>query len=390
MKKTKIISIEATVLSEEKATGVGRAVKGYIASLLKKAPDNQYHIFMVHPTERFSLTQNNLEIHYFSDILPGFFQKTKYYKFLYRIKFLYVWFIIPILAAKIRSHFFIGTHGLLFPMFLKNKIKSFYIIYDFVYILFPGTMTKKNQMLIRHLIKRNIKKADEIITISESVTSELKQYIDNTKVCHTIYPGYDDSLFFPVKLESRLSEDTQKKYNITRPYILSVATIEPRKNLEKVCTAFERFNTDHKYQLVLVGKIGWNTSSFLQSIKISKYPDDVIITGFVDDIDLSPLYSNAELFIFISLYEGFGLPVLEAMACGCPVLISDIPPLIEIASNSAITVNPYDIDQITESLYKITMGKKTADTIKKKSLKRVEKFTWDKSGEKLKKIITGD
>ncbi len=390
MNKTKIISIEASVLSEEKSTGVGRAVKGYITSLLECDSGNIYHIFLISPSSNFSPDNGNVVIHYFSDMLPRYFRTKKILNILYNIKFLYVWFIIPIIAKRIKSEVFIGTHGLLFPLYLNKAIKAFYIVYDFVYIFYPETMSKKNQFLVKHVARRNIRRADEIITISDSVSSELKKFIDKDKVCHTVHLGFDQSTFFPIKNDAPEVRKTLQKYNISRPYILSVATIEPRKNLEMVCRAFEKFNTKHKYQLVIVGKIGWNTSPILDIINNSAIADDIIITGFVDDSDLSPLYSGADLFIFISLYEGFGLPVLEAMACGCPVLISDIPPLFEITNNNSIIVDPRNVDEVSSSLKMITETQEIIKDLKRKSLERSKQFTWSIAGEKLKKFVMPD
>ncbi len=157
-----------------------------------------------------------------------------------------------------------------------------------------------------------------------------------------------------------------------------------------VCRAFEKLNTNHEYQLVIVGKIGWNTSNILNLINNSSVADDIIITGFVDDSDLSPLYSGAELFIFISLYEGFGLPILEAMACGCPVLISDINPLKEITDTCGIVVNPQNLDSIVLSLRKILTDKKMRSILKDKALDRSKIFTWENAGKELNRIIILD
>jgi len=390
MDKTKTISIEAAVLSEEKSTGVGRAVKGYITSLVGSDIVNSYHIFLISPNPDLLLDNSSTVIHYFSNLLPAFLRKKKYFNILYKIKFIYIWLIIPILIKKIKTDVFIGTHGLLFPLFISKGIKTFYIVYDFVYILYPETMSKKNQFLVKYLARRNIRKADEIITISESVASELKHYIDKNKTCHPVHLGFDQSIFYPLKKDSPEVKSTLEKFNITKPYILSVATIEPRKNLEMVCRAFEQFNTENKYQLVLAGKIGWQTSSILDLINNSSVAGDIIITGFVDDSDLSPLFSGAELFIFIALYEGFGLPVLEAMACGCPVLISDIPPLKEISNDTAIEVEPKNLGEIVSTLKSIMKDKKLKNDLKKKSLERSKQFTWSRAGDLLKRIIIQD
>lgn len=390
MKKNKTISIEAVVLSDEKPTGVSRAVKGYVTSLTESDRENIYHVFLVSPAGSLSLNGTNVVMHYFSDLLPSWLRTKRCLNFLYKVKFIYIWFIIPFILKKIRSDVFIGTHGLLFPQYISKSIKTFYIVYDFVWKFYPETMSRKNKFLMEYISRRNICMADEIITISDSVSSELKEYIDRDKICHTVHLGFDQTVFFPVKNNVQTIKRTLEKFNITRPYILSVATIEPRKNLEAVCRTFEQFNTEHKYQLVIAGKIGWKTSPILDIIRNSSAADDIIITGFVDDRDLSPLFSAADLFIFLSLYEGFGLPVLEAMACGCPVLTSNIAPLFEITGTSAVIVNPANPDDVVSSLKKITGDPAFRNKMSKKSLDRSKEFTWDRSGQVLKKIILKD
>ena len=199
MKKTKIISIEAVVLSDDKPTGVGRAVKGYIKSLIESDHENLYHIFMVAPSDNLSINKSNIVLHYFSDILPDRLQKKRYINILYKIKFIYIWFIIPFISKKIRSDIFIGTHGLLFPLYISRGIKTLYIVYDFVGILYPETMSRKNRILVKCITKRNIRSSAEIITISDSVSSELKLLIDQNKICHTVHLGFDQSVFYPLK-----------------------------------------------------------------------------------------------------------------------------------------------------------------------------------------------
>lgn len=171
-------------------------------------------------------------------------------------------------------------------------------------------------------------------------------------------------------------------------YILAVCTLEPRKNLVRLVRAYALLpNTlRQKYSLVLVGKSGWNNQELNQTIRDLNLTDKVKMTGFVQDQDLPYFYNGAAVFAYPSLYEGFGLPPLEAMSCGAPVLTSKVSSLTEVVEDAALTVDPYNEEEIARHLKSILTSSKIAQSLREKGLAQAKKFSWDKAAKETIKV----
>jgi len=178
-----------------------------------------------------------------------------------------------------------------------------------------------------------------------------------------------DSLFKPVS-----SNLAKTKYQLTDPYILSVGTLEPRKNLNRLIEAFTLLNQKN-LKLAIVGKFGWGEKT--------KPVAGVKLLGFVPDTDLAGLYSSAKAFVYPSLYEGFGLPVLEALSCGCPVVTSDVSSLPEVAGKAAVYVNPKSVENIGKG---IKEAFKQAGSLRLAGLTQAKKFSWEKTARETLKV----
>lgn len=217
------------------------------------------------------------------------------------------------------------------------------------------------------------RKAIKIITVSEFSKSEIVKYLN-------IEPSKIEVVYNGVSNDLRTSENYSNKPLIKGKYILAVSSIDPRKNLQRLIDAFCNLKTDHK--LVLVGK------SFKHfNIKLSVKSDDVIFTGFVSDEDLKSLYKNCDFFIYPSLYEGFGIPPLEAMKNKCAVIVSKIPSLLEVCGDSALYVDPYDVKSIEDGMLKIIYDSDLKEALKVKGVKRVDLFNWNDSANKISNLI---
>jgi glycosyltransferase involved in cell wall biosynthesis len=184
-------------------------------------------------------------------------------------------------------------------------------------------------------------------------------------------------------------EGIKRKYGISKKYILFVGTIEPRKNLLRLLSAFEKLKNKFKeYQLVIVGQIGWMTEKFFEKLK--NLPEnvkrDIILTGYIPREDMVFLYNGCELFIYPSLYEGFGIPVLEAMSCGVPVITSNVSSLPEVGGDACVYVNPYDEEDILYKMEKVLSSEELKNEMSKKGLERAKLFSWEKTAEKTLKV----
>lgn len=241
----------------------------------------------------------------------------------------------------------------------------------------PFIQKKYADLMIRQSLK-----SDKIITVSNFTKNEiLRNYrVDEEKIV-VIHNGIDVSIF-NAELDLT-STETLDQFGITKKYLLAVGNVKPHKNLTTLLKAFEALiESGADLQLLLVGKQhGFLNSEDLSVVlKTLKHADRIIFTGFVSDYCLSVLYKNASVFVFPSLYEGFGLPPLEAQACGVPVVVSDIEPLREVCVDSAIYFQPLDWVELNDKLtWILQVDSNKKEEIVKVGLENVQKYSWSRS-----------
>jgi glycosyltransferase involved in cell wall biosynthesis len=177
------------------------------------------------------------------------------------------------------------------------------------------------------------------------------------------------------------------KHAFTRPYILYVGSIEARKNLDCLLEAYARFRMQApEYKLVVVGARKWKTSAIFATMQRLQLMPHVHFTGFVEDEDLPALYSGASMFVFPSLYEGFGFPVLEAMACGTPVITSCVSSLPEVAGDAALLIDPRNAEEITRSMLCLLQDQALAASLREKGLRQAQRFSWQQTAQQTLKV----
>jgi glycosyltransferase involved in cell wall biosynthesis len=181
-------------------------------------------------------------------------------------------------------------------------------------------------------------------------------------------------------------EDLDKKFGIAKPYILFVGTIQPRKNIAKLIEAVSLLK-EKQVQLVVVGKKGWLWEEILAAPEKFKIADRVKFLDFVTNEDLPILYKNALCFVLPSLYEGFGLPVLEAMKFGCPTVISNVSSLPEVGGDASLYFDPQSVDDIAEKLDKVISDEKLRAEMTEKGYNQVKKFSWEKTAKQTLDVL---
>ena len=230
-------------------------------------------------------------------------------------------------------------------------------------------------------------KVDKIIAVSESIKNDIEKIFKVGSKTEIIHSGLDKRFFENICAgEDRVLG----KFGITKKYILFLGTIEPSKNITRLLHAFAKFKKriikeksgiggkkKFGYQLVLAGKRGWLAKEYIQIIKDLGLKRDVVFTGYIIGDELCPLFRKSEFFILPSLYEGFGMTVLEAFATETPAIISQIDSLKEIAGEAAYYVNPLDVDKIAEAIMRFSKDEDLRNEYKKKGLEQVRKFDWD-------------
>lgn len=269
-----------------------------------------------------------------------------------------------------------------------SEAKKVTTVHDLAPIIYP----QYHQPLIANF-ERNLKwvrqECDGIITVSHATKIDLIkqpgwQKAELQNKVHVVHNAANKR--FQLIEDKDKKRKVKQKYGIVGSYILAVGTREPRKNLTRVIKAFNKLNSE-KLKLVLVGKYGWGDDVTLNNKQIAM--DNVIVTGFVDDKDLPVLYSGAKMFCYPSLYEGFGLPVLEAMQCGCPVITSNVSSLPEVAGEAGIQVDPFKIDEISGAMEKLIENDAVRGRMRKEGLTQAKRFSWHQTARDTLKIYRG-
>lgn len=311
---------------DNQSAGVHHYTKNLVEELLRIDQKNTYSLIHERPNDFFNNTN-----HY---IVPkkNFPGAGTYRKF----------FAIPGLIRKLKPDIVLEPCHI-GPFSLPKNIKRAVTIHDLTPVLFPQFHIKRSTIVHKLLLKQVLKNADLIITASENNKKDILKY-SHTKAPIAVIP-------LGLKATDTNENTNQKTYSLATsaaPYILYLGTIEPRKNLKILIDAFLDLKKDQQipHKLILAGEIGWKTEKIIQN---TQHPE-IILTGYVNESEKQQLYQNASVFVYPSLYEGFGLPPMEAMSYGLPVICSTGGALKEIYKNQAALFDPNDKEQLKKLL----------------------------------------
>ncbi len=253
-------------------------------------------------------------------------------------------------------------------------------IHDLIPFTTPETQQLFHRIYQQKYMKYAARKSKLIVTVSNNSRNDITRILGvNPKRIRVIPLAVSEE--FKVLQNEELKRRIRALYRLPEKFILNVGSIQPGKNIGRLLEAFMRLKRESKFshKLVIVGRKAWLTHEVLNAPNGSQLKDDVIFTGPVPQEHLPVLYNLAELFVYPSIYEGFGLPPLEAMACGIPVITSNCSSLPEVVGESAILVNPYSVDSITDAMIKVLSNPVLMSDLKKRGLKRLNKFSWEKT-----------
>ena len=254
---------------------------------------------------------------------------------------------------------------------IPSSAKKITTVHDLVVYKFPQTSDPNIVETQKIRLKHVKNECNLTIADSNSTKNDLLEVLDfDPNKIRVVYPGINKGF---KKINDHLIFNILRKYNITQPYILSVGSNDPRKNIKKIVSAVKKF--EKRTALVIVSSSGWG----------EKFTEDqgIKILHNIKTQDLPAIYSAAEMFIYPSLYEGFGLPVIEAMKCGCPVISSERGSLKEITDNSALLVNPESEMEIFQAIVKIFKNNKYKKDLIKSGYLNAERFSWEDSAKKI-------
>lgn len=289
-------------------------------------------------------------------------------------------------CKKENVELFFAPSSYIVPSLLDENIKSIATVHDLVAFLFPDRHNKKATILEKFFLKRAVKKAHQIIAISQNTKKDLLDRFPAISEKITVIPCAASDEFRPIPKDQL--RDFAKKTSLPEHFFLSVGTLEPRKNYPRL---IEAFHTVHKffpdYHLIIVGKEGWDFDEIYKTIRQYNLSQNVHLLGYLSNSSLVKLYNLAKALVFPSLYEGFGLPPLEAMQSGCPVITSKISSLPEVVGDSALLVDPHDVHAISGAMMEIIKNPQLSEALKVKVLVQAQKFSMESSAKKLLEII---
>ncbi|MCD6291779.1 MAG: glycosyltransferase family 4 protein [Anaerolineae bacterium] len=264
-------------------------------------------------------------------------------------------------------------------------------VHDLGYHHYPDTHPWRQRIYLEWSTRWNARVATYVLADSQATRDDLISVygVDPRRIV-VVYPGRDESLR---RVEDpRTLASVRERYGIGPRYILYVGTLQPRKNLARLMTAFARLVARDRdrfadLQLVLAGKPGWLSAPILAEPKRLGIEERVRFSGYIADADLAALISGAQVYAYPSLYEGFGFPVLEAQACGVPVLTSSVSSLPEVAGDAALLVDPTDVRAIEDGLYRLLTDQKTREALVAKGYVNVQRFSWDRAARKVLDVL---
>jgi len=360
------IAINCWVLRQKKLDGIGFFTVNTISRIIRNNPDVKFVI----------LCDKNYKENYFDfenvihkRVFPPYRHPLLY--------FIFLEFVVPFVLRKLKPDVFVSAEGFLS---LSSNCKQLPVIYDLNFEHFPENLALKNRIYFKFFFKRFAKKAKRIATISEYSKKDIIDFygiaennIDNVS-CGI------NSDFKSLNHEER--NQAKDKFSEGKPYFFFIGSVHPRKNVNRLLQAFIKFKekTDSDFNLVIGGSMMWNNSDIIKTYESSKYKNNIKFVGRLSNEDLKLALGGAYALAFVPVFEGFGLPIVEAFEANVPVLTSNVTSLPEVAGDAAIYANPFKVDEITDGLIQLYKNENglIEDLISKGRIQK-NKFSWEKT-----------
>lgn len=383
MSKVPHIKVDAFPMVDTHYSGVGHYTTGIVMGLDELAAEGKLTYSLIVPRNSTGRL-GKYQLHHCRSVIENLFPNRIIRGFMK-----YHW--------KVPMDLLLGRGVYYFPSFLAWPFwwsKSSVVVHDVTYLAVPECVDKGNREYLEQTVPFSLKNAQNIICVSEFSKSEITQYYgyDESKI-YVAHPSIDRRHFY--KRSAEEVHSVKAKYDIfSERYILSVGNVEPRKNYGKLVDAYVSLPRDitDKYPLVIVGAGGWNNEEVLEKIQKAKEDGYRIINPkrFVLDEDMPALYSGAQFFVFTPIYEGFGMPPLEAMACGTPVLASNNSSVPEAAGKGATYVDPFSVNAIKRGLQDMVKAtEEDREQFRARMEAHLESLNWRKSAEITAAALTG-
>ncbi|MCS6824096.1 MAG: glycosyltransferase family 4 protein [Cytophagaceae bacterium] len=363
------IAVNTRLLLEDRLEGIGRFTYECLKRITTHHPENEFYFLFDRPySSKFIFSKNITPIVLF----PQARHPLLYY--------LYFEYSVPRILKKIKADCFLSTDGY---MSLSTQVKTLNVIHDINFEHRPKDLPLFHRLYYRHFFPKFAKQASRIATVSEYSKKDIcnTYQIPEDKV-DVVYNGCNEG-FRPIS-QDEISK-TRYKYSSGRPYFLFVGSLHKRKNIPNMLKAFDRFKNTFPsdIKLLLAGQPMWDDSDYRDVYLNMKHKNEVVLLGRVRDSELKKIVASALALTYIPFFEGFGIPILEAMYCDVPVLTSNVTSLPEVAGDAALLVSPDSVEQISDAMLTIAQNVELRQDLIAKARIRRSLFSWDVTADKL-------
>jgi glycosyltransferase involved in cell wall biosynthesis len=364
------IAIDYTPAFHQRA-GIGRLVRDLVSALFVADPITPYRLFVAgSPTPSIDVPDNFQWKS--TPISPEWLAR--------------IWhrahFPIPVELFTGKVDLYHATDFTLPPV--AKRTKTIVTVHDLSFVRVPDAAPAKLRNYLNSVVPRSVKRADMVIADSVATRDDLIDlYKINPEKIEVLYSGVEKR-YQPMRNKDNLKFVLEKYKIPSVPYLLTVGTVQPRKNYARIVEALNILHIKgFDLHLVIAGQPGWLQDDLYETVRRLNLDQHVHITGFVDEADLPILYSHAQCVPYPSLYEGFGFPILESMACGVPVVTSNVSSLPEVAGGAAVLVDPYDVESLASAIQKILQDSDFRSMLVKRGFEQIKNFTWEQTATSL-------
>ncbi len=374
-KEPKHVAVNTRLLLKGGLEGIGRFSDEILKRLVRNHPETQFSFFFDRDFDEKFVYGPNVKAY---KLIPPA-----------RHAYLFILFFEYAIARKLKQlkpDVFFSPDGYLS---LRAKTPQVPVFHDLAFEHFPEDVKKLEAWHYKKYFPQYAKKAKSIITVSEYTKQDVIGHydVDPNKIS-IVYNACNESFRPSSEAEKK---EIRERYTGGERYFFSVGAIQPRKNLNRLILAFDQFKekSQSPMKLLLVGRKAWNFDEVIHSYTTAKYKDDIVFTGYVSDEELVQIYGGSAGLCYVPYFEGFGIPIIEAMNCDVPVITANVSSMPEVAGDAALLVDPLAVDDIASAMQRLAESDELASQLVDKGRLRRQNFTWDASAERVWNVLCG-
>lgn len=367
------IAVNTRTWMSGKMEGIGHFTEQTVSRMAKAHPEHEFHLIFDRPFDSSFISEPNMVGH----VLPP----------PVRLPILFdLWYdwLIPFFLKKIKADVFLSPDG---HASLRCPVPQITVIHDVFFVHYPADVPWRFRSFLLRKTPGYIEKSEAIVTVSNFSKQDLiSLYGVNADKVHVVYNAVS-SKYRP--LSEQEQSEVRERLTGNKPYFIAISAIHPRKNLQRLIPAFELFKekTGLPHQLIIVGRAFWDNKAMREVRTNLKFEKDILFTGRLESEELGKVLAAAAANAYVSYFEGFGVPIIEAFACGVPVITANTSSTPEVSGGAALLVDPFSIEDIALGLEELATSSELVQDLIQKGYRRAQDFNWDKSAEQLWKVI---